>query len=192
VAQASDDSNVTGVETIRTPRLELVSMSVPFMQALQRRDFGVAEREMDASVPRWMPTQLKNFLVYRLAQLERDPTEREWLGRAMVVKDEQGGRHAVGSIGFHGRPDSAGRAEIGYGIDPRYRRQGYTSEAVRAMFDWAHSKHGITRFVASVAPNNRPSLALIRNFGFTRVGEQMDEIDGLEYVFETTWPLVGL
>ncbi len=179
---------MTDPETIRTPRLELVSMSVPFMQALQRRDFATAEREVGATVPRWMPAQLKHFLAYRLGQLERDPTEREWLGRAIVLADDSGKRHALGSIGFHGRPDAEGRAEIGYGIDPRYRRQGLTSEAVRAMFDWAHSKHGVTRFVASVAPSNRASLALIGKFGFAKVGEQMDEIDGLEYVFETTWP----
>ncbi len=163
-------------------------MSVAFMEALQRRDFAAAEEEIGASVPRWMPNQLRNFLRYRLAQLERDPTERQWLGRAIVLTDESGERHVLGSIGFHGRPDGEGRAEIGYGIDPRYRRQGLTSEAVRAMFDWAHSRHGVSRFVASVSPGNRASLALISRFGFVRVGEQMDEIDGLEYVFETTWP----
>jgi len=163
-------------------------MSVAFMQALQRRDFDTAESEVRAKVPRWMPNALRHFLEYRLGQLARDPTEREWLGRVMVLTDESGTRRVLGSIGFHGRPDEQGRAEIGYGIDPAYRRKGLTSEAVRAMFDWAHSKHGITRFVASVAPNNRASLALIRRFGFQKVGEQMDEIDGLEYVFEMTWP----
>ena len=158
------------------------------MEALQRHDFATAEHEIGATVPRWMPKQLAHFLEYRLGQLARDPTEREWLGRAMVLTDEAGKRHVLGSIGFHGRPDDNGRAEIGYGIDPRYRRQGLTTEAVRAMLDWAMSKHGITRFVASVAPTNRASLALIRRLGFQRVGEQMDEIDGLEYVFEASWP----
>jgi membrane-bound metal-dependent hydrolase YbcI (DUF457 family) len=34
-----------------------------------------------------------------------------------------------------------------------------------------------------------PSLALIRSFGFRHVGEQIDEIDGLELVFERRLPL---
>ena len=42
--------------------------------------------------------------------------------------------------------------------------------------------------VASVSPHNTPSLALIRVFGFRRVGEQIDEIDGLEWVFERLLP----
>jgi len=56
------------------------------------------------------------------------------------------------------------------------------------MFDWAASAHGIHRFVASVSPTNAPSLQLIARFGFRRMGEHMDDIDGLEYEFETDWP----
>jgi L-amino acid N-acyltransferase YncA len=48
--------------------------------------------------------------------------------------------------------------------------------------------HGITRFLASISPDNQASLNLTAGFGFRQVGEQMDEIDGLELVFETTWP----
>jgi len=67
-------------------------------------------------------------------------------------------------------------------------RGGYAIEAVRSIFDWAHEHHGIRRFVASVAPDNEPSLRLIGQLGFRRIGEQLDPIDGLEYVFEAGWP----
>jgi len=43
----------------------------------------------------------------------------------------------------------------------------------------------------SISPDNEPSLRLAQQFGFRQVGEQMDEIDGLEYVFETSWPKQG-
>ena len=38
--------------------------------------------------------------------------------------------------------------------------------------------------MASVSPDNQPSLNLIDQFGFERTGEQWDEEDGLEWVFE--------
>jgi RimJ/RimL family protein N-acetyltransferase len=164
-------------------------MSVPFMQALQRRDLAAASREVSATVPIGMSEDLANFLVYRLRQLEQDRSVREWLGRVMILDDPAGGRHIIGSIGFHGPPDAEGRAEVGYRVEPEFRRQGYASEAIEALFDWAYRTHGVTRFLASISPNNEPSLNLARQFGFTQVGEQMDEIDGLELVFETTWPL---
>jgi RimJ/RimL family protein N-acetyltransferase len=176
------------VDTIRTRQLELVSMSVPFMEALARKDLAAASEEIGAIVPAWVADELENFLKYRLAQLRLDASIRVWLGRAMVLSEEDGGRRVVGSIGFHGPPDAQGRLEVGYSVDPPFRRRGYASESVNALFDWAHREHGITRFIASISPDNEPSLRLTAAYGFHQVGEQMDEIDGLEYVFETDWP----
>jgi ribosomal-protein-alanine N-acetyltransferase len=184
------DSTET-VEPIRTPRMTLESMTVPFMQALARHDIAAAEKEMNASVPVDMPDDLKNFVVFRLRQLEANPDIREWLGRVMVLTGANGDRRIIGSIGFHGPPDAAGRAEVGYRVEPEYRRQGYAREAIQALFDWAHRTHGVTRFLASIDPNNEPSLRLATTFGYEKIGEQMDEIDGLEYVFETSWPRGG-
>jgi RimJ/RimL family protein N-acetyltransferase len=176
------------IEPIQTPRLELVSMSVPFMEALERYDLEAAEREIGATVPAWMPGELENFLRFRLAQLAVDPSIRIWLGRVMVLTEAGGARHVIGSLGFHGPPDEQGRLEVGYSVDPARRRQGYAIESVRALFDWAHATFGIGRFIASISPINAASLALAAQLGFEQVGEQMDEIDGLELVFETTWP----
>ncbi len=173
---------------IRTPRLELVVMSVPFMEALRRNDLRAAEVEAGANVPADMPDDLRNFLLFRLAQLAVDPSIREWLGRLMILEAPDGSRRVIGSIGFHGPPDEAGRVEVGYRVEPQYRRQGYAKEAVAALFDWAHRTHGIEHFIASISPTNEPSLRLASQFGFEQTGEQMDDIDGLELVFETTWP----
>jgi ribosomal-protein-alanine N-acetyltransferase len=176
------------VPAIRTPRLDLVSMSVPFMRALVAHDLDAAAREIDATVPATLTEDLQDFLRYRLAQLEVDPSILPWLGRAMVMTDERGARRVIGSIGFHGAPDDQGRVEIGYRVEPEYRRRGFAREAVQAMFDWAASAHGIRRFVASISPTNSPSLQLAAGFGFVQTGSHIDDIDGLELEFETAWP----
>jgi RimJ/RimL family protein N-acetyltransferase len=158
------------------------------MRALLAHDEAAASVEIGADVAEAMSDDLEHFAQYRLAQMEADPAVQQWLARAMVRTEPEGRRHAIGTLGFHGPPDDRGRLEVGYRVEASYRRQGYTSEAVRALFDWAHREHGIRRFVASVSPTNAASLGLIRGFGFRQVGEQMDEIDGLEYVFEAPWP----
>lgn len=162
-------------------------MTVPFMEALVRHDVAGAAAELGATVPDDMPHYLHDFLRYRLAQLGQDPSIRQWIGRAMVLTDGAGHRHVVGSIGFHGPPDEQGRLEVGYKVEAGYRRRGLAREAVAALFDWAATTHGIRRFVASISPTNEASLALARGFGFVQTGSQMDEIDGLELVFEATW-----
>ncbi len=176
------------VPAIRTPRLELVSMSIPFMRALVAHDLDAAAREIGAEVPATLTEDLQDFLRYRLAQLEVDPSILPWLGRAMVLTDEHGARRVIGSIGFHGAPDDRGRVEIGYRVEPEHRRRGFARESVQAMFDWAAATHGIRRFVASISPTNAPSLQLAAGFGFVQTGSHIDDVDGLELEFETDWP----
>jgi RimJ/RimL family protein N-acetyltransferase len=52
-----------------------------------------------------------------------------------------------------------------------------------AVFSWA-AERGVGKFRLSISPHNDPSLAMAQKMGFTRVGEQWDDIDGLEYVLE--------
>jgi ribosomal-protein-alanine N-acetyltransferase len=178
-----EDAPMPDVPPIRTPRFELVSMSLPFMEALQAGDLDRASREIGAIVPADMLEGLDHFLEYRTAQLREDPSVQPWLGR-LIVLDDEGGRRVIGSVGFHGPPDEDGRVEVGYRVTPEYRRQGVATEVVRALFDWANREHGVTRFRAATAPDNMASQAVLAHFGFRQAGVQMDEVDGLEVVFE--------
>jgi RimJ/RimL family protein N-acetyltransferase len=171
------------VPSIRTPRFELVSMSLTFMQALAANDLDRAADEIGATVSADLLDGLDHFLLYRTAQLREDPTVQPWLGRVIVLDDERG-RRVIGSIGFHGPPDEGGRVEIGYRVDPDHRRQGVATEVVQALFEWAHREHGVTRFRAATAPGNLASQAVLARFGFRQKGLQMDEVDGVELVFE--------
>jgi [ribosomal protein S5]-alanine N-acetyltransferase len=172
------------VPPIRTERFELVSMSLRFMRLLLARELEAAAAEIGATIPADMPDRLDNFLQFRIADLEVDASAQPWLGRAIVLVEADGTRRAIGSAGFHAPPDEHGRVEVGYRVEPEFRRKGVATEVVRALFDWAAREHGVTRFQASVSPNNVPSLAIIRGFGFRQVGVQMDDIDGEELVFE--------
>lgn len=78
-----------------------------------------------------------------------------------------------------------GRAEIGYTVLPAHRRQGLATEAARALIAWAWAQGERTVF-ATVAPTNPASLAVVRRLGFVETGSQIDDIDGLELVFEIT------
>jgi len=120
----------------------------------------------------------------RHAQLREHPDHEPWLLRAMI--DRSAGA-LVGKAGFHAPPDGTGTVEIGYRVDEAYRRRGYATEAVVGLLGWG-ARHGAKRFLASVSPDNEASLAIVRRLGFTKIGEQMDEIDGLELVFARSGP----
>jgi ribosomal-protein-alanine N-acetyltransferase len=117
----------------------------------------------------------------RLEQLAVDPESARWVARAGV--DERSGA-VVGHAGFHGPPDDAGTVEVGYSVDPRWRRRGYARALLRELLRRAHEEPGVRTVRATIGPDNVASLATIAGLGFVHVGEQQDEVDGLELVFE--------
>ena len=172
----SDPKNITSA------RLELISVGLDFVRAALEGRIAEAENLAGVTLPQGWEQEARSALRYRRAQMEADPATRPWLLRLIVIRDTQ---EMVGYVNFHGPPDGQGWVEIGYQIDPRFRRLGYAFEAACAMFMWA-ADQGVSRFRASVSPNNEPSLAMVRKLGFSRIGEQWDDEDGLEYVFEAS------
>jgi ribosomal-protein-alanine N-acetyltransferase len=120
----------------------------------------------------------EHVLGLRHAQLTADPSEEPWLYRAAVLR---GTRQVVARIGFHAPPDAEGVVEVGYSVAEPWRRQGIALEMNRGMLAWAVSQ-GAVACLASVSPDNAASLATVTRLGFVKVGEQLDEIDGLEWV----------
>jgi len=118
---------------------------------------------------------------FRLGQVAADPHNAEWMARHAVVGD---GGAVVGHAGFHGPPDESGMVEIGYSVDPTFRRRGYAKAALAELLRRAAVASVVRTVRATISPDNAASLATIAGFGFVQVGEQWDDEDGLELVFE--------
>jgi ribosomal-protein-alanine N-acetyltransferase len=173
---------------ISSERLELILLSPQAIDALVEGRRADAERELDATIPEgWPDEHDAGFLRYRQRQLERAPQAEPWLVRAVILRGPA--RAMIGHAGFHGQPgvnakQDPGAVELGYTIFEPHQGRGYATEAATALMDWAREEKEIDRFIASVAPGNAPSLAIVEKLGFVQTGEQWDEEDGLELVFE--------
>jgi ribosomal-protein-alanine N-acetyltransferase len=170
---------------IDTPRLKLVAMTRAVLDASLARDRPVVATLLDAEIPEDWPDS-DGLLKLRLKQLTREPALEPWLLRAIVMRDA---RRMIGHIGFHGAPGAPHltayaphAAEFGYTIFAQHRRQGFATEAARGLMAWARTQR-VRSFVVSIRPDNAPSLAIAQNLGFRRVGQHIDEEEGLEYVF---------
>jgi len=177
---------MTRVPSIFTSRIELVSLSPAFLDNLLGGRNFIAEGMGGFPLPSgWPDEESLGILKMRFDQMRSDPESQPWLVRAMVLRE--GGRAMAGHTGFHGPPVD-GMVEMGYTVFPRYRRQGLATEAAQALMDWAARQTHIRRFRVSISPNNEASLAMAAKMGFQKVGEQMDEVDGLEHLFELSLP----
>ena len=96
------------------------------------------------------------------AQVVEDPASAAWV--TGVVWDPER-RLAVGRAGYHGPPDATGMVEVGYSIDPQYRRQGYARAALRALLARAAAEPGVRTFRATISPDNVASRDLVLAHG---------------------------
>jgi RimJ/RimL family protein N-acetyltransferase len=74
--------------------------------------------------------------------------------------------------------------EIGLGVHPDFHRRGYATEALTGMWSWVVEQPGVELLRYTVAPDNFASVALVKKFGFVRVGQQIDPEDGPEDIYE--------
>jgi len=160
-----------------TGSLELLALTAEQMRALARDErAGVA-----AALGRELPAELvaSRWWLARADLLDADPAD-EWSAVRLVVRDGT----VVANAGFHGPPDADGRVEAGYTVYAAYRRQGIARAVLGQFVEQARRAPSVRLFRLTVAPDNAASQALTLGAGFARVGEQMDDEDGLEEVFE--------
>lgn len=158
-------------------------MTAPFLTALLEGRRREAAALLGAALPDgWPDEHDERFLRLRLGQLERDPERAEWPVFGIVVEER-----LAGHAGYHGPPGVNGlrradAVEVGYTVFRPFRGRGLAQAAVRELVARARAG-GAASVVASVAPDNAPSLAIVRKLGFAPAGEQWDDEDGLELVF---------
>ena len=123
----------------------------------------------------------KGPLAWRVPQVKLDPSLNIWFIRWIVLKSTS---EIVGSISFHAKPNEIGMIEIGLGISPNFQNNGYGSEALKGMWLWVIDQPGVSILRYTVSATNKASVVIINKFGFIHVGQQIDEEDGPEEIYE--------
>lgn len=152
---------------IFTERLTLTACPLQVAHAA-----GAGKRQLETLIgahvdEHWMDEDGRGLLSYYDYQLRNDPTMIGW-GLWLIMHTQE--RVVFGSAGFKGKPDDYGEIEIGYGISPGYRRQGYTFEAASALKEWAFTHPEVKRLNAECLPENIGSARILEKLGMTNLG----------------------
>jgi RimJ/RimL family protein N-acetyltransferase len=162
--------------------VRIVHLSGAAFRALAEGDLDAAEAVSPVRLSAYLAgPECRGVWRRRTEQYDQDPASAAWV--TGVVWDERQAL-AVGAAGFHGPPDGDGMVEIGYRIDPVHRRRGYARAALEALLARAAREPDVHRVRVSIRPDNLPSSNLARQYGFRQVGDQWDDEDGLELVYE--------
>ncbi|MEI5675229.1 MULTISPECIES: GNAT family N-acetyltransferase [unclassified Nocardioides] len=162
--------------------VRIVQLSPDVLQALADGDLATADALAPVPLTAWLASEDRvGTWRMRARQALETPEDLPWV--TGVVRDEQAGL-TVGAGGFHAAPDERGMVEAGYGVDPAYRRRGYARAVLELLIDRARTEPDVSVLRLTISPENEPSLALARQYPFVEVGEQWDEEDGLETIYE--------
>lgn len=169
---------------MRTPgaKVRIIQLEAATLQALSEGDLARAQQTA--------PIRLSAYLVadeaistwrFRARQAVETPQDLPWV--TGVLWDEAT-QQAVGKAGFHAAPDEDGMIEMGYAVDPAHRRQGFARAALELLLERARREPDVRVLRATISPANAASLGLIHQFPFLETGEQWDDEDGLEIIYE--------
>ena len=162
--------------------VRIVQLGVDALQALAGGDLDAAQRLAPVPLSSWLVSEHpRSVWRRRAAQVVETPADLAWVTGVIVADDLE---QAVGAGGFHAAPDEVGMVEAGYGVDPDFQRRGSARATLRALIARARAEPAARVFRLTISPDNAPSLALVRQFPFVEVGEQWDDEDGLETIYE--------
>lgn len=130
------------------------------------RIYPASQKQMEDFIAMQTVDVLKAAYTEMLNGCLAKPEQWEWYAIWMI--ELKNGTH-IGELCFKGlTPD--GIAEIGYGINDEYQGQGYASEAVKAVSEWAFQQPDVTALEAETDDENIVSKRVLEKCGFVLNG----------------------
>lgn len=105
-------------------------------------------------------------IVGHVKNVKKDATLLPW-GAWYVLRKEDDS--VLGDIGFKGKPNENQTVEIGYGFIEKYWNQGYATEAVKELIDWAFKTGEVETIIAETLLDNYSSMRVLEKLHMKRV-----------------------
>jgi RimJ/RimL family protein N-acetyltransferase len=151
-----------------TNRLELVAATLELARA-ESSDLSAFANLLNVRRPGKWPPPLNDEHSQQafLASLQKaESDDHGWNLWFCILREP---RMLVGNAGFKGRPQ-AGLVEIGYSMLETHQRNGYCTEAVRGLLDWAFQNRAVRTVIAHTLPGLTPSIRVMEKCGFVFAG----------------------
>ncbi len=153
---------------LKSTRITLTPFTLDLIDAALKRDCGAMASMGFTATEEWPESDLVEALPFFRDLIVQHGVNgfNSWL----ITLNATG--EIAGSLGFIGNPDSEGAVEIGFGIVPGKRRQGYCREAVNLLAAWALRQHGVRRITGKCEEGNAASVNALRSAGFVQTGHE--------------------
>ena len=130
--------------------------------------YPISDGEMRQLIEETKEPEMKQAYTEMLQGCFDAPKMRMWYAVwFMELKDKPG--TIVGDFCFKGLGED-GTVEIGYGLRAGFCGNGYMTEAVKTVAEWALKQEGVKRVEAETAEENEASKRVLEKAGFKPTG----------------------
>ncbi|UOR12951.1 GNAT family N-acetyltransferase [Halobacillus amylolyticus] len=155
-----------------TSRIRFIPISIDLAQLIIKKPLVFYHTFQLPWDENWPHDGLKAILPLYVEMLEKNQNE---LGYGPWVMVDRNAEEILGDIGFKGKGRD-GVLEIGYQVVISKRNQGFATEAVKAICNWAFQQPGVKGVEAECAKGNIPSQRVLINSGFDQTSRKEDII----------------
>ena len=155
---------------LETQRLELVPLTLHQLK-LWVENILVLERELNC-IYKAEPME-GFFLDIVKGQLEitqKDCDNYVWHSFWLLIRKSD--RVVVGSADFKDVPNADKEVEIGYGLGREFEHNGYMTEAVKSMCEWALRQEGVLHIIAETDIYGFASQRILEHCGFEKYQQE--------------------
>ncbi len=154
---------------IQTERLELIPL-IPNQLILWIENIDELEKVLSCS---YKAEPMEGFFLdvvkEQLVKTQKDSENYLWHSFWFLIRISD--RTVVGSADFKDIPNKSGEVEIGYGLGKAYEHNGYMTEAVKSMCDWALKQEAVSTILAETDMDGLSSQRILERCKFKKYKE---------------------
>lgn len=88
----------------------------------------------------------------------------------------------IGTCGFHCWDTNLSNVEIGYDLKKAFHGNGYMTEALQELIEFASNEMKVKTINACIYTDNVDSIKLVQKFGFIKTGSKNETFRGEQYL----------
>lgn len=154
---------------IMTERLELIPLTSNQLK-LWIENIDELEKSLSCS---YKAEPMEGFFLdvvkEQLVKTQKDSNNYVWHSFWFLIRLCD--RSVVGSAVFKDIPNKSGEVEIGYGLGEAYEHNGYMTEAVKAMCEWALKQETVLTILAETDLDGIASHRILERCNFKKYNE---------------------
>ncbi len=155
---------------LQTERLELTLLT-PTQLKLWIENIPALDKELNCV---YKAEPIEGFFLEivkgQLIKAQRDPNN--YLFHSFFFLIRKSDRVVVGSADFKNLPNENGEIEIGYGLVKEFEHNGYMTEAVKVMCEFAANRNDISHVIAETDADGIASQRVLERCGFKKYKEE--------------------